>query len=117
MRRKHTLDQLRSMLVGKRWEDFKKPKAYKYQRVLNVGHVFFTLRVTKFLLRPVMEVRAEGQRVALQIIPYETHENLCMYYLAYDQARWRNAVHSFGYIRAEDNEPVEAAQQVVHDQA
>jgi hypothetical protein len=112
MRRKYTLDQLRGLLRGKRWEDFKKPRAYKYSRILNVGQVFFTLRVTKFLLRPVMEVRSEGQRVALQVIPIEAYENLCRYYLAYGQARWRNAVHSWGYIRAEDNEPVEAAQDV-----
>ena len=99
------------MLVGKRWSDFKSPKAYKYNRVLNVGEVFFTLRITKFLLRPVLRVTANGQLVVLQRIDQGTFGDLTAA-LRVDQANWVLETKHLGYIRAEDNEPVEAAQDV-----
>jgi hypothetical protein len=114
MRRKYALDQLRSMLVGKRWCDFKKPKAYKSHRFLSVKNVYFTLVLTKFMLRPALRIKADGQFVVLQFIPkslleeYKTDFNLT--------ERWNMYT---GYVLTDDtwnkmeaNEPVEAAQNV-----
>lgn len=114
MRRKYTLDQLRSMLVGRRWVEFhrsKHPQTKKDRRLICVNDVFFSCYVTKHLLRPCLEVRAQGHFVAMRLIDEGLYEYL-MDDLTSD-LRWQH-LDQVGYIinRIEGYEPVEAAQDV-----
>jgi hypothetical protein len=113
-RSKYTLDQLRSMLVGKKWSEFKRPKAYKYCRVLCIKGVFFTLRPRIFLLRPMLEVRADSQTVIFQLVSPETHFAVKAY-LHTEHKYWSQVFTDLGYIitRIEGYEPVEATQDSV----
>ena len=111
MRRKYTLDQLRAMLVGHQWSQFKRPKAYKYCRVLYTNGVFFTLRPRMFLLRPALEIRADFRTVVLQLISRKDFEEVKCY-LHMNHQWWSARMAHLGYIRVEDNEPVEAAQDI-----
>jgi hypothetical protein len=115
MKHRYTTHQLRHMLAGKRWSDFKRPKAYKYNRVLNVGQVFFTLRIAKFLLRPSLQVRADGQLVVLQFIEPACYELLSRS-LRWSSGgwEWESQTLYLGYIvnTDEDHEPVQVTQDV-----
>jgi hypothetical protein len=71
-----TVDQLRFMLAGKHWSDFRRRKAYKKCRVLNVGPTFFTLTLTTFMLRPCLRIRAQEQLIALQYIDPDLYNRL-----------------------------------------
>jgi hypothetical protein len=114
MRRKYTLAQLRSMLVGRRWVEFHRSKhtqTKKDRRLICVNNVFFSCYVTKHLLRPCLEVRAQSHIVAMRLIDKGLSEYL-MNDLTSD-LRW-DYLSQFGYILngIEGYEPVEAAQDI-----
>jgi hypothetical protein len=110
MRRKYTLDQLRSMLVGKRWCDFKRPKDYRDFRILCIHGVFFTCALTKFMLRPALRIRSQGQLVVLQYLDATDNFENCRFDFARDKIwQYRNR---FIITQVEGYEPVEAAQDI-----
>ena len=105
--RKYTLAELRHLLKGKRWTDFKIRqnigwrRGRKQRRWLCINGVFFGAYVDKGLGPPSLKIKAKGQIAVLKFIPVKTYDYLKAN--IYDELRW-NHLKDLGPVVGEDSE-------------
>jgi hypothetical protein len=80
---KPSVDELRHMLKGKKWSDFKLRMNYKKQsakRFYNAGHLFFRAQLVRYASRPALKVTACNQIVVLKFITENLYKRLTIHF-------------------------------------